>query len=67
MMSFLIEIWPETVPGSLWNYDRSLPGAFSNRAFPMTDFDVSGEFLMYFLIGLVIVWLYAWNRFNRRT
>ena len=67
MMVLLIEIWPSTVPDSLWNYDRSLPGAFSNQAFPLTNFDVSGELLMYFLIGLVVVWLYAWNRFNRRS
>ncbi|MTD99619.1 transporter substrate-binding domain-containing protein [Paracoccus sp. YIM 132242] len=33
----------------------------------MTNFDVNGELLMYFLIGLVVVWLYAWNRFNRRS
>lgn len=67
MITLSVTIWPDTVPDSLWNYNRSLPGAFSNQAFPLTNFDVSGELLMYFLIGLVVVWLYAWNRFNRRS
>lgn len=60
-------IWPGDVRNSLWNYDRTIAGPSGNQLLPLSDYPLNGEFLLYFLIGLVVVWLYAWNRFNRRS
>lgn len=63
----MIMTWPSGVPSSLWNYNRSVAGSSSEKILPLSNYSISGEFILYFLIGLVVVWLYAWNRFNRRT
>ncbi|MFD2817204.1 hypothetical protein ACFSYD_26885 [Paracoccus aerius] len=60
-------MWPNGVPGSLWNYDRTVTGPSNERILPLSNSPVSGEFVLYFIIGLLVVWLYAWNRFNRRS
>lgn len=60
-------MWPSDVRNSLWNYDRTIAGPSGNQLLPLSNYPVDSEFLMYFVIGLVVVWLYAWNRFNRRS
>lgn len=60
-------IWPDNVGRSLWNYDRSIAGPSSDRIFNLTNYRIDGESVIYFLIGLVVIWLYSWNRFNRRS
>lgn len=58
--------WPGGVPASLWNYDRQLPG-LPEAGLPLTDIALDGTLLMNFGIGIVVIWLYAWNRFNKRS
>lgn len=63
----LSSMWPDGVSNDLWNYDRAFPGVDANKIFPMSSYQISQETVVSFLIGLVVVWLYSWNRFNRRT
>lgn len=67
MSKNLSAMWPDNVPENLWNYERALVGLGSTRIFPMSNYSISRETMWYFLIGLVVVWLYSWNRFNRRS
>lgn len=59
-------LWPGGVPSTLWNYNRQLPG-LSENWLPLTDIAINSTLLMNFGIGIVVIWLYAWNRFNKRS
>ncbi len=59
--------WPSSVPEKLWSDAPKISGTITSQILPLSSYPISKEMLGYFLIGLVVVWLYSWNRFNRRS
>lgn len=63
------EVWPESVPFSYWGNTLGNPNEESSFVsdFPMMSIDINPAFLLAYVLGTVMIIIFAWNRFNQRT
>lgn len=59
-------VWPDGVPTSLWNYD-SMQGAPYQQPLPFMNIRPDWQFMLAFLGGILVISLFAWQRFRKRT
>lgn len=59
------EAWPAGVPETLWHY-RNLQ-AHDPPQIPMMGVQFAQQFLIAFVVGLLFITYFAWDRFNRQS
>ncbi|MDQ0318947.1 hypothetical protein QO002_001085 [Pararhizobium capsulatum DSM 1112] len=61
------DVWPADVPAQLWNYDLLQPA--TDRPFPLPLMGMKPDwvFVGYYAVGIAIILMFAWKRFNKRT
>ncbi|MFV0244641.1 MAG: hypothetical protein ACK5IB_06430 [Qingshengfaniella sp.] len=61
----LLSVWPKGLGTSLWNFDALRPERVPQLPFLQINFE--REFQISFVIGIVLIALFAWRQFRHRT